>query len=119
MSEAPACAQSDDHLSAFPEKCPGLLKSFIGMSYKLLLGSACKRSMMAERADARVTGTDLYAIFRSENSVSKQHAHTLQDGKRIVKCSERIHAHVKSEVPELSSDVVGKAATEHHYLVII
>ena len=75
--------------------------------------------MVRKGAPALVSGSDLYAVRLSEISCTGKHLDALKNGHRIVQGAERVDADVESEVCELSSDAVGKAASEHHDLVFI
>ena len=86
---------------------------------KLLLSCTCKRSVVRKRAPSFVSGPDLYAFICVKTAESCKQFHASEYGNRIIQRAERVHAYIKSEVLQLFSDVVGKAAAKHHYLVFI
>ena len=76
------------------------------MSQKLLLSCPRKGCMMVERTPAFIPGAYLHAVRRSEQAVRNQQFYALQYGDGIIKCSERIDTYVKSEISQLSSDII-------------
>ena len=117
--ETPACSEGYDDLIAFHKMISGCLQGRICVGDELFACLACERCVMTERAPSRVACSDLYAVFHAEWGTADQALDAVENGHRVVQCAERIDAYVESESFELSADVVGKAASEHHDLVAI
>mgnify|MGYP003300754055 CR=1 FL=1 len=75
--------------------------------------------MVAERAYSFASRTDLDTVLLGKMLTVDQPADSRCNGCRIVQCAEGIDAYIKAKLRKPLSYIIGKAASKHHYLVVV